>query len=181
MRVVTFIGRPRRFDAGLEIGGWLEAGDFEVQGGQTLWRWATGDATVDLWQSEDMASFVRLRAGAGFEGVQAENGMTREAVTPNAAVEADLTLDRGGINHLGISAIFENPRYLAGDTYALRFEGAIDYERIIIAINDQPVSLHLQAAARKRDEGAMPDEKWALSATAGLRFSLWAPAPAPPR
>jgi hypothetical protein len=180
LRITTFIGRPRRSDITLHLGGWFEAGGLELhrtdQGDARLWRLATAHATLDLWQSADLESFARVRAGLGFEGASQEGVADRSAVTPGAAVEADLTLDRRGFHHLGAQIAHERPRYVDGaDGEARRTRARMHYELIVLAINDQPLSLRLSAGAERRDDLPGLADRWALTANAGLRFSLWAP------
>ena len=45
----------------------------------------------------------------------------------------------------------------------------------MLALNDQPLSLRLSAGAERRDDFPALGDRWALTAQAGLRFSLWAP------
>jgi hypothetical protein len=51
----------------------------------------------------------------------------------------------------------------------------VQYEAIILAINDQPLTLKLAASGEKRDDIPGVPEQWAFVLDAGLRFSLWAP------
>jgi hypothetical protein len=61
-------------------------------------------------------------------------------------------------------------------TFATRLRGEIAYEVIAMALNDQPISLRLATSAARRDDIPGFPTGWIYSATAGLRFSLWAPA-----
>jgi hypothetical protein len=180
LRITTFIGRPRRSDLTLHLGAWLEAGGVEMHGRELgdarLWRLATAQATLDLWQSADLESFARVRAGVGAEGASEDSVPDRTAVTPVGAVETQLTLDRRGFHHLGAELTHERPRYVTGtDGWAQRTRAQLHYELIVLALNDQPLSLRLAAGAERRDDLAALDDRWALTAQAGLRFSLWAP------
>ena len=180
LRITTFIGRPRRGDLTLHLGGWLEAGALELHetelGDARLWKLATAHATLDLWQSADLESFARVRAGLGVEGASHDAAANRTAITPGAALESDLTLDRRGFHHVGAEVAHERPRYVEGaDGSARRTRARLHYELIFLAINDQPLSLRLSAGAEKRDDISGLSDRWALTANAGLRFSLWAP------
>jgi hypothetical protein len=184
LRLTTFFGKPRRHDARMNLGFWLEGGDVEIHdspsGQESLYRFGTVNATADLWQSPDLTSFVRLRTGAGVEGTYVDALATRQAITPMAAVDADFTLDRRGMHHLVGGGVAEAPQYTSsprgGRTRARRVKAALSYEGIFLAVNDQPLTLFVEAGASWRDDIAGVTPAWALSATAGLRFSLWAPA-----
>jgi hypothetical protein len=180
LRITTFIGRPRRSDLTLHLGTWIEAGALEVHGSDQadarLWKLATGQLTLDLWQSADLESYARVRGGVGFEGSSQDGLADRLAVTPSGAVEADLTLDGRGFHHLGAASEYERPRFVDGaEGWAERTRARLFYEVIVLAVNDQPLSLRLSAGAERRDDFPALDDRWALTAQAGLRFSLWAP------
>jgi hypothetical protein len=180
LRLTTFIGRPRRADVTFHLGGWIEAGALELHktdaGDHRLWRIATGHVTVDLWQSADLESYARLRGGVGVEGASHDDLADRTAVTPGAAIESDFTLDRRGFHHVGAEVAYERPRYVDGaEGSAERTRARVHYELIVLAINDQPLTLRLSAGGERRDDIPGLADKWALTANAGLRFSLWAP------
>ncbi|HTE53710.1 MAG TPA: hypothetical protein VK698_22805 [Kofleriaceae bacterium] len=180
VRITTFFGRPRRSDLTLHLGTWVEAGGLELhgedQGNARLWKVATGHLTIDLWQSADLESYARARAGVGFEGASQDGLGDRSAVTPGGALESELTLDKRGFHHLGAEIEHERPRYIEGsEGTAERTRARVHYEVIVIALNDQPLSLRLSAGAEKRDDIPGLADRWALTAQAGLRFSLWAP------
>jgi hypothetical protein len=187
-RLTTFFGEPRRYDGRLNLGFWVEAADLEVHENglgqeENLWRYATAAFTADLWQSRDLTSYVRARAGLGLERTYTDMAEDRQALTPHAALELDLSLDRDGFHHVVGEAVWEGPLYYeapaaAGD-HAQRMRADLGYEVIVVALNDQPFTLRLAAGTSWRDDLPRPVEEeptWDLHATAGLRFSLWAPA-----
>jgi hypothetical protein len=180
LRITTFFGRPRRSDFTFHVGTWIEAGALEVHGSEEadarLWKIGTGHLTLDLWQSSDLESYARIRAGVGVEGSSQDGVPDRLAITPGGAVESDFTLDRRGFHHVGASVEHDRPRYVNGaEGSAERTRARLHYEMIILAINDQPLSLRLSAGAERRNDFPGIDDRWALTAQAGLRFSLWAP------
>ena len=59
--------------------------------------------------------------------------------------------------------------------FVQRFKAQLEYERVILAINDQPLSLHVAAGGEKRDDLPGVPNVWAFVFDTGLRFSLWAP------
>ncbi|RKH59075.1 hypothetical protein [Corallococcus aberystwythensis] len=180
-RVTTFYGRARRFDVHANLGFWME-----VLHGEQVRRedvhadflsLAATHVTLDLWHSEDLVSYVRVRAGPSVERDRTNGFFT---LVPAAALEGDLTLDRDGFHHVRFGA--EAQKVLLAE----RVEGRplrperlrlrAGYEVIALAINDQPVSLTLDGRGTWRDDVANAPAGWEWSAQAGLRFSLWAPA-----
>src|SRR5262249_3971080 len=71
LRITTFVKEPERHDLYLNVGLFTEALHFEtaprgIEGEESL-TLGTVQATLDLWQSEDLRSYVRLRTGPGVE------------------------------------------------------------------------------------------------------------------
>ncbi|MFY1829756.1 hypothetical protein ACN47A_27820 [Myxococcus fulvus] len=180
-RITTFFGEPRRYDISLDMGLWLEALRVEevergeLQGG--FLTWGSVHATLDLWHSRDMVSYVRVRAGPSAER-DYENDVN--TLVPGAVLEADLTLDRDGFHHLRLGVEAEKvllSRAIRGRPLRPeRLKVSAGYELILIAINDQPLSLVVDARGMWRNDIPYLPQRWEWSASAGLRFSLWAPA-----
>jgi hypothetical protein len=188
-RITTFVGKPRRFDPPLYVGGWLEAVRVETLHTDAGWfdRTEIGAAalTLDLWRSRDLASFVRLRGGAGYEIADQLEGA---AWVPHAALDLDLTLDRGGFHHLRFTALSEwlattgTNGYQPTDPAAqrlpesrYRYTTKAEYEIILAAVNDQPISAVLDVRGQQRNDVPGLDDGWHVQGTAAVRFSLWAP------
>ena len=180
-RITTFIGKPARFDLNLNLGGYIEALRWETlrRAGNTESNLllATAQPTFDLWHSRDLVSYLRLRAGPGLN-----LDTRREALqlVVQAALEGDVTVDEDGFHHLRLVTQAEKRFFgpdvplRARDPQALRLR--LEYEVIVIAINDQPLSLVLDGRGTWRDDLVGVPAGWEWSAGAGLRFSLWAPA-----
>ena len=183
LRITTFVGRPQRHDLVLDLGMWSEVGGLELHrtplGNSQLWRHATAQATLDLWQSPNLDSFARLRSGVGIEGQRDDVNGYRSAITYSSAFELDWVLDPAGFNNVRFEIDHELPRYFTptASTGKLtqRFKARLQYERIVLAINDQPLTLNLAAGGEKRDDLPGVPDQWAFVFDAGLRFSLWAP------
>jgi hypothetical protein len=183
LRITTFIGAPRRYDPPLYLGLWAEALRFESLKTRAGVRYErTGGfsaaATLDFWRSPDLASFVRLRAGPGYEKV---SGRDSGDLVVLAFVEGESRLDGDGLLHLrgavGSEAISSTGAGPAAPLHDRRWrhQARAELERILFSVNDQPVSLVVQARGMKRTD--VPDwpADWTFEGTAQLRFSLWAP------
>ncbi|HZI10587.1 MAG TPA: hypothetical protein VE153_09315, partial [Myxococcus sp.] len=180
-RITTFFGKPRRYDIDINLGMWMEVLAVEEleRGGEEagFLTWAALHATLDLWHSRDMVSYVRVRAGPSLERDYKHGFYT---LVPGAALEADLTLDRDGFHHLRFGVEAEKvllARSVEGrPPRPERLRARAGYELILLAINDQPVSLVVDGRGTWRDDIPGLPAGWEWSAAAGLRFSLWAPA-----
>ncbi len=179
--LTTFIGRPRRVDIPLNLMGWLEVGHLELltRGDQTttFLTIASAHATVDLWHSADLTSYLRLRAGPGL----LTELPTKELRLPiTAGVEADVTLDRDGFHHLHASGLAEQlllgPAREEDGQPLRRLRLRAGYEVILLAVNDYPLSLALDAGGTWRNDLLFAPPRWEWTGTAALRFSFWAPA-----
>ena len=166
--ITTFLGGARRFDVPLALSWGLELGHLEAIGGRTFFAPAELDASVDLWTSKDLESFLRLRFGPGVEYEVASKDW---AFRPGAALEADVTLDRQGHHHLVGLALWEQR---IGADPGLRLKARVGYEAILFALNDYPVTFLAELRGVWRtDIPALPG--FEVSGQTGLRFSLWAP------
>jgi hypothetical protein len=184
LRITTFVGRPQRHDLHLDLGLWTEAGGLELRrtdlGNSQLWRHASAQVTLDIWHSDDLESFLRLRTGGGLEGQHDDINGYRSALTETTALDLDVVMDDAGFHNLRFEIAHEVPRYFTPYTsmagvFVQRMHARLQYEAIVLAINDQPLTLRLAAGGEKRnDVPGLPDQ-WAFVLDAGLRFSLWAP------
>lgn len=183
LRITTFFGAPKRHDLFLAIGWWgdLLTVEHHPRGSapETQLRVVGGGPTWDLWQDADLTSFVRLRAGANLEHhfVRSSGGYSAWALAPLAYLEADITFDRGGFHHLLFASGFEGVFVLDGTPeLQKRFVNEVGYEVIVLAINDQPVTLRAVVGGGYREDLAVGPSGWEVTARVGLRTSLWAPA-----
>ena len=196
VRITTFFGEPARHDFFLNVGLFCEALHVEraprgIDGEQAL-TLGTIQATLDLWQSANMRSYVRLRAGPG---VEMRYGSWREqaryvGVLPQAAFEGNLVIGKRQFQQVGfrvrggyLRSVTLESRALPGNWIA---DAEATYEIVLLAINDQPVSLRLAGVARGRDDAAVEVPAaniklpgWEWQGTAGFRISFFSP-PIPP-
>lgn len=183
VRITTFAGTPRRHDLHLNLGLWTEVGGLEIHrtnlGHSQLWKHATAHVTLDLWQSANQDSFARIRTGLALEGQHTDVTGYRSALTGGTAFELDAVLDDDGFHNLRLEVSHELPRYFIPlertGKLAQRMRARLLYEAIVLAINDQPLTLKLAAGGEKRDDIPGIPDQWAFVMDAGLRFSLWAP------
>ena len=183
LRITTFVGRPQRHDLHLNLGMWTEAGGLEIKpaagGHSSIWKHASAQATLDLWQSANLDSFVRVRTGVGIEGQFTDATGYRSAIVPGSAFEIDTVLDDDGFHNLKFEFVHDSPRYFIplqnGQHFALRMRAKLQYEAIVLAINDQPLTFKVAVGGEKRNDIFGVPDQWAFVMDAGLRFSLWAP------
>jgi hypothetical protein len=188
LRITTFTGTPRRHDLTLDLGLWTEAGGLEIHptptGHSSIWKHATGEVTLDLWQSAKMDSFARIRTGFGIEGQHTDGTGYRSAIVETSALELDWVVDDKGFHNIRFEFVNELPRYFVPliDQQKLghRLRTRLQYEAIVLAINDQPLTVKLAAGGEKRNDIFGLPDRWAFVVDAGLRFSLWAPPRSPP-
>lgn len=133
-------------------------------------------------QSRDMYSHLRLEAGAdvGARLPDRSEGVTAGTwyVGPTAAVRSRLALGAGGLHYLFLNVDYGRPMILVGKQggrSAQRVTGSVAYEGVLMAINDQPISLRLAANGGLFDDPVTGARAFEVGGAAGLRFSFWAP------
>ncbi|HYO65248.1 MAG TPA: hypothetical protein VEU33_04135 [Archangium sp.] len=181
IRVTTFLGEPRRWDFTFDMGGWLEVLRLELlrRGGleHIFYTFVAGHLTLDLWHSRDLASYVRVRAGPSLEYDRTHGFF---ALVPGAVAEGNITLDPNGFHHLTFGVEVEklllDQQVEGRPHHPERLRVRAGYELILLAINDQPLSLVLDGRGQWRADLVDEPPLWEWSANMGLRFSLWAPA-----
>jgi hypothetical protein len=186
LRITTFVGEPSRHDLRLNLGMWDEVGGLELHqtkaGYTELYKHAAAAVTLDLWQSANLDSYARLRTGLGLEGQRDDANGYHSALTATSAFELDTVLDNEGFHNVRFELVHELPHYFANfgqgettDHFAQRMHAKLQYEAIILAINDQPVSLNVAVSGEKRNDIPGISDQWAFIGDVGLRFNLWAP------
>jgi hypothetical protein len=189
LRITTLWAQPARHDLFLNVGIYGEAGRMQIEPlgerGNHQLTLASVQPTLDLWQSWDLRSYVRLRVGPV---VHVRFGpWTDEArlVTslPETALEGSFILGKRALQQARFRVRGEWLRRLAWSPAPLARDWLVDgeasYELILLAINDQPVSLRIAGRVGTRDEGSVPapettrELEW--TTTAGLRISFFSP------
>ncbi|WNG34726.1 hypothetical protein F0U61_14525 [Archangium violaceum] len=181
IRVTTFLGEPRRHDFTFDMGTWLEVLRLETirrAGTEAVfYTFIAGHLTLDLWHSRELSSYVRVRAGPSVEYDRTHHFFM---LVPGAAFEGDFTLDANGFHHLTFSAeaekLFLGHEVDGRPPEPERLRVRAGYELILLAINDQPLSLVLDGRGQWRSDLVDVPPVWEWSVHTGLRFSLWAPA-----
>ncbi len=195
LRITTFLGEPQRHDLNLNVGFYTEALRLEVAPrgveGEYALTLATLQGTLDLWQSRDLRSFVRLRVGPAIEARLGSWGQDARFVgfLPQSILEGNAILGKRALQLLTfrlrgelLRSLTVQPRALPWD-WLVAAEGA--WEVIFMAINDQPISLRLAAQAGLREDTgttALPGSTiagstpaWEWKGTAALRVSFFSP------
>ena len=194
LRITTFVKEPARHDLFLNIGLFTEALHFEqaprgIDGEQSL-TLGTVQATLDLWQSADLRSYVRVRTGPGVEVRIGPWGETTRFVgfAPQAVLEGNLVLGGRALQNLAFRAracllrtVDVVPAAIPGGYFA---DAEAAYEAILLAINDQPVSFRIAAQGGVRGDALDPGTPtvtsvvtpgWEWKGTAGFRMSFLSP------
>jgi len=174
--ITTFVGRPRRIDLDLNLHGWFETLRFELISDKSFLTLASANASLDLWHSKDLQSYLRVRLGpAGELDLQTRS----VALRPEGALEGDFTIDADGFHHLTGAISFEKLFFeqpIEGRRLSpQRFRARLGYELILLAVNDYPLTLVVDARAMWRDDLPNVRPQWDFGLDAGLRFSFWAP------
>lgn len=137
----------------------------------------------NLWQSNDMYSNVRLEvggnAGAHWSDRHAISGKTGNyLIGPTVTAKSRVSLGKGGLHYLFTDLQFRRPTVVSGAYTGKtinRLSGSIAYEGVLIAINDQPLSVRLASEGRTQNDFARDLRAVELRFLAGLRISFGAP------
>ncbi len=189
VRLTTF-WPPERHDLYLNVGWWNEVMSvrFRPRASQdeTHLRFAAAGLTTDLWHSADLADYLRLRAGMAFEDLYLgrDDIDHRLAMTPLAHLESDVIFDPQGMHRLTVATGYEAPLVWHDDGRSLpafrhRFLNALAYELMVLAVNDQPLTVRASAQGGYRTDLVEEANGWEIASGLGLRMNLWAPAPDP--
>jgi hypothetical protein len=194
LRITTFVGAPERHDLYLNVGLFTELLHFEstprgIDGEQAL-TLGTVQATLDLWQSADLRSYVRVRTGPGVEVRMGPWGQATRFVGffPQAVLEGNLLLGQRAMQLLAfrvrgslLRTVDIVPASIPGG-YLVDAEAA--YEAILLAINDQPVAFRIAAQGGRRGDARSSGSPavssfvtpgWEWKSTVGFRMSFLSP------
>jgi hypothetical protein len=191
LRITTFVKDPERHDLYMNVGLYTELLHFEteprgIEGEQSL-TLGSVQATLDLWQSEDLRSYVRLRAGPGIEMRLGPWGQETRfvGILPQGTLEGNFVMGQRAMQRLNFRLRGELLRSATWHEEQLpgNWTAAADaaYEAIVVAINDQPVSLRFAASAFLRDDaqpviaGIPTARVWGWTGTAGIRMAFFSP------
>jgi hypothetical protein len=195
LRVTTLWREPARHDLFLNIGVYGEAARMQIEPegevGNHQLTLGTIQPTLDIWQSWDLRSYVRLRFGPV---VHMRFGPWHEEARlvtslPETALEGNFILGKRALQQARFRLRGQWLRKLTSSVPLARdwlVDGEASYEIILLAINDQPVSLRFAGRVGTRDEGPQPatvtpvpapppgrDLEW--TATGGVRISFFSP------
>jgi hypothetical protein len=188
--VTSFLGPPRVFPVSTPLGWGFRLLDVEDHPPAARSSLDMELAEVHLsWnplQSDDMYRRLRFEAGADLGKSWADRATIaggfdagRWYVGFTSAVRSRVSLGEGGLHYLFADVTYVRPTLVVdGDLpqrAVNRLEAKLAYEGVLIALNDQPVSLRVAATGAARDDLAGGARNVEVGATAGLRFSFWAP------
>ncbi len=188
--VTTFFGEPHLYPAAVPLG-W----GFRIMNVEDRPPSAPGTFDMEItevhmswnpWQSSDMYSRLRLEAGADVGKAWANRADISEGLSTGrvyvgftSAMRLRVALGDGGLHYLFADFAYLRPTLLPDGTNPTlpinKLKGVVAYERVLVAINDQPLSLRLSVSGLARDDLAGGARNVELGGTAGLRFSFWAP------
>lgn len=133
-------------------------------------------------QSADMYNRLRFEVGgdAGKSWADGSNSAeSRWYAGLTAAMHARAAFGEKGRHYAFMDVSYQRPNLIAsGDLPAKtvnRLKGQLAYEYVLIAVNDQPLSLRLAVNGAARDDLVTAARNVELGGSAGLRFSFWAP------
>ena len=143
-------------------------------------------AAWNPWQSMDLYSHVRIETGADVgefwedRSRVAKSGLKSGVgyVGFSGAIRSRFSLGQGGLHSIQMDLLYRRPTLLAGPNLGdsiNKINASFAYEGVLIAINDQPLSVRLAATGSSRDDPAAGVRSFELGFSAGLRFSFWAP------
>ncbi|MBM4319410.1 MAG: hypothetical protein FJ125_05465 [Deltaproteobacteria bacterium] len=185
LRLTTFFGEPRRHDIYANIGFGLRllqvrarshrlADTLDLEIGEIHTAW-------DIFQSRDLSNHLRLELGASTGTMWSELGAGDEDlyVAPGAALVGLFGIDDDGFHNLSFAVHATVPWWMSGANegkISRRGSASLSYELILLAVNDQPLTLLLSGRADYRDDLGPAAEPWEAALLVGLRLSFWAPA-----
>lgn len=137
------------------------------------------------WQSDDLYSHLRLEAGGNYGKLWQQRKQIADGLDTgywylgfSGAVRSRFSLGEGGLHYIFLDVAYTRPTFVEdpfkGESVD-RLSGTMAYEAIFLAINDQPLSLRITASGSSREDLATGVQTVEVAATAGLRFSFWAP------
>ncbi len=183
--ITTLIGAPRRFDVflNLSFGATLGRFDYRTVGDQTQAFLDLAEARIgwEILQGPALEDYLAVRLGAGV-------GTRRYAATDAGAlyVYPELSL-RGawliGARGLGQLSVDARARYgYEPDTQAAwtMLSASAMGEWVVVALNDQPISLFVQPELQAMSFPEVQLSQRDVRVMAGLRLSLFVPAPPSP-
>jgi hypothetical protein len=135
------------------------------------------------WQSNDMYSNVRIEfgadVGAHWSDRHAVSGKSGNYfIGPTIGAKSRVSLGKGGLHYLFTDLEFRRPTVVSGAYTGKsinRLSGSLAYEGVLIAINDQPISLRLATQGRTQNDFLRDVRAVELRFLAGLRISFGAP------
>lgn len=178
--VTTFIGEPKRFDIDIHLGPGVELGRFNyyaIEGDHhALTDIVHGVLNWEMLQSSTMETLVALRVGGGV-GIRWEQASETPYFYyyPEVALDWHWVIDDRGLTELRLGASGRIADEPATSGLWKQVKAGMSFERVVLAINDQPISLYVEPHVRWTDMGPAGTEQTDLRMHAGARVSLFSP------
>jgi hypothetical protein len=187
--ISTFFGKPRLYEVTPAVG-WgfrvLNINDRPPAFRNTLdAEILEAHASWNPWQSNDLYSHLRLEAGMDVGKYWENRGDLSGGLGTGSwytgftsAVKARFSLGEGGLHYIFADLTYLRPTIFQGQYVGQainRVNATVAYEGILLAINDQPLSVRIAAMGGAHDDPGLGVRNVELRMTAGLRFSFWAP------
>lgn len=187
--ISSFIGEPRVYPVQSKLGFGFRVLSFadRPSSSRDAVDVEIGEAHLAFnpWQFDDMYSRIRVELGYAFGAFASHRRVLGTddrggAYTgPTLAVRSRFSLGGGGIHFLFSDFHYRHAIIRGGarrGEAARRFGASLAYEGVLLAINDQPISVRLAAESNTRDDFASELRGTDFRFTAGLRISFGAPA-----
>lgn len=178
--ISTFIGEPRRFDVPIQLGFGGSLGRIHFRRGELghllLIDIAEAHLNWEFYQGPGLENYLLLSTGAGV-GLRHPQGRDHLELYafPEIGLKAALTPDRSGLTQIGLQGRLRWGWEPATSEVWTTGMASLSAERIIIAINDQPISLYLAPQVRFGEVENVGIEGVDFRVMAGARLSLFVP------
>lgn len=158
---------PIRLPFPFDVGLWGRAARYERRVEEGFgWSFETVRLAMLLDPLRQGSGRFHLGLGPTLAHLMRHDGATlRHELTPLTALQLVVSLESEdglwvfrALGHVGWT--FDPAAFAAGGT--LRARGELSLERVLVALNDQPISLQLKAGGAFRDAGALQQSEWSV-------------------
>ena len=178
--ITTFIGEPRRFDVPIEVGVGATLGRLHYRateaGDLMLFDLLSGRVNWEFYQGKNLENYVLLSTGGGFGLRHLDSSGTTEAYAfPEVGLRAVWSLGERGLTQIALDGRMKWAWELSTQESWMMGQAGLSAEQILIAINDQPLSLYVEPHARLTQFEPADLDGVDYRVMAGVRLSLFVP------